>query len=44
MKKRKMREIYVPKGSSVTELLETCDGDYVDEPPVLIEEVNLRFA
>lgn len=44
MKKRKIREILIPKGISVTDMLETDDGDYADEPPALTEEVNLRFV
>lgn len=44
MKKRKTHEILIPKGCSVMDVMETDDGDYVDEPPALIEEVSLRFA
>lgn len=36
-------EIVIPKGYRVEDFLDTDDGDFSGEEPILMEEVKLKF-
>lgn len=41
--KQNKEEIYVPRGYSLDELMETNDGEYAGEEPIVMGEVNLKY-